>query len=135
MSRFTDRTRDMCTPRFLWMPAHRIHRKMPRFHDAHLGPVIQVKISMIFIFTSHTKTILPLASQSTQYLLSSSRSICVSIVWHFSCINFVRSLSFRVLIFTRWFGIQFHKLTHKKTAPPININTKYFSVPINSSNN
>lgn len=28
----------MCTPRFLWMPAHRMQIKTPRFQDAHLGP-------------------------------------------------------------------------------------------------
>lgn len=45
-----------------------------------------------------TLSLLPFASQSTQYLLSSSRSITVSRVWHFSCTNFVRSLSFRLLL-------------------------------------
>jgi len=37
-SRFTDLTRETWTPRFRWIPAHRMHRKIPRFHDAHLGP-------------------------------------------------------------------------------------------------
>lgn len=38
-SRLTDFTLDMCTPRFLWMPAHRMQINTPRFQDAHLGPV------------------------------------------------------------------------------------------------
>ena len=38
-SRLTDLTRDTWTPRLRCMPAHRIQRKTPRFHDAHLGPV------------------------------------------------------------------------------------------------
>lgn len=38
-SRLTDLTLDMCTPRFLWMPAHLMQIKTPRFHEAHLGPV------------------------------------------------------------------------------------------------
>lgn len=37
-SRLTDFTLDMCTPRFLWMPAHRMQINTPRFQDAHLGP-------------------------------------------------------------------------------------------------
>ena len=37
-SRLTDFTRDMCTPRLRWMPAQRIQRKTPRFHDAQRGP-------------------------------------------------------------------------------------------------
>lgn len=41
----------------------------------------------------------PFASQSTQYLLSSSRSICVSRFWHFSCICLARSFSWRDVIF------------------------------------
>ena len=53
VSKLTDLTLEMWTPKFLWIPAQRMQRKMPRFHDAHRGP---------------------LASQSTQYLLSSSRS-------------------------------------------------------------
>lgn len=34
----TDFTFDRCTPKFLWIPAHRIHKKIPRFQEAHLGP-------------------------------------------------------------------------------------------------
>lgn len=37
-SRLTDFTLDMCTPRFLWIPAHRMQINTPRFQDAHLGP-------------------------------------------------------------------------------------------------
>lgn len=40
----------------------------------------------------------PFASQSTQYLLSSSRSICVSRFWHFSWICLARSFSWRDVI-------------------------------------
>jgi len=40
----------------------------------------------------------PFASQSTQYLLSSSRSICVSKFWHFSWICLARSFSWRDVI-------------------------------------
>ena len=28
----------MCTPRFLWIPAQRMHTKMPKFHDTQRGP-------------------------------------------------------------------------------------------------
>ncbi len=38
-SRLTDLTREMCTPRFLWIPAQRMHMKTPIFQLAHLGPV------------------------------------------------------------------------------------------------
>lgn len=37
-SRLTDLTLDMCTPRFLWMPAHLMQINTPRFQEAHLGP-------------------------------------------------------------------------------------------------
>lgn len=50
----------------------------------------------------------PFASQSTQYLLSSSRSICVSKVWHLSCICFARSFSTRDVIFATAFEHFFH---------------------------
>ena len=40
-SRFTDFTFDIWTPRFRWIPAQRMQTKMPIFHDAHLGPIIQ----------------------------------------------------------------------------------------------
>uniref|UniRef100_A0A2M4D6T9 Putative secreted protein n=1 Tax=Anopheles darlingi TaxID=43151 RepID=A0A2M4D6T9_ANODA len=79
LSRFTDFTRLMCTPRFRCMPAQRMQRNTPKFQDAQRGPF---------------------ASQSTQYLLSSSRSIFVSSIWHFSCICFCRSVSFFLLIFS-----------------------------------
>ncbi|KAG8261577.1 hypothetical protein J6590_070018 [Homalodisca vitripennis] len=37
-SKLTDLTLEMWTPRLRWIPAHRIHKKIPRFQDAHLGP-------------------------------------------------------------------------------------------------
>lgn len=37
-SKFTDLTFEMWTPRFRWIPAHRMHRKTPKFHEAHRGP-------------------------------------------------------------------------------------------------
>ena len=37
-SRLTDFTFEICTPRFLWIPAHRMHKNIPKFQDAHLGP-------------------------------------------------------------------------------------------------
>lgn len=47
----------------------------------------------------------PFASQSTQYLLSSSRSICIKRFWHFSCICLERSFSMRDVIFVQWWGL------------------------------
>ena len=44
----------------------------------------------------------PFASQSTQYLLSSSRSISIKRFWHFSCICLERSFSRRDVIFVQW---------------------------------
>ena len=38
MSRLTERTLEMWTPRLRWMPEQRMHRKTPRFHDAQRGP-------------------------------------------------------------------------------------------------
>ena len=38
-SRLTDFTLDMCTPRFLWIPAHRMQMNTPMFQEAHRGPV------------------------------------------------------------------------------------------------
>ena len=38
-SRLTDLTLDICTPRLRCIPAHLMHKNIPRFHDAHLGPV------------------------------------------------------------------------------------------------
>ena len=37
-SRLTDFTFETWTPRLRWIPAHRMHRNTPRFHDAHRGP-------------------------------------------------------------------------------------------------
>lgn len=51
VSKLTDLTREMWTPRFLWIPAQRMQRNTPRFQAAHRGC---------------------LASQSAQYLFSSS---------------------------------------------------------------
>lgn len=65
-SKLTDLTLEMCTPRFRWIPAHRIQMNTPRFHEVHRGP---------------------LASQSAQYLLSSSRSSVLNTAWNFSCIR------------------------------------------------
>lgn len=41
-SRFTDFTLDICTPKFRCIPAQRMHRKTPRFHEAHRGPKQEV---------------------------------------------------------------------------------------------
>ena len=38
VSRFTDFTLEICTPRLRWIPAHLMHKKIPKFHEAHLGP-------------------------------------------------------------------------------------------------
>lgn len=38
VSKFTDLTLEMCTPKLRCMPAQRIHRKIPIFHDAQRGP-------------------------------------------------------------------------------------------------
>lgn len=38
-SRFTDFTLDICTPRFLWIPAHRMQINTPMFQEAHRGPM------------------------------------------------------------------------------------------------
>lgn len=37
LSKYTDRTLDMCTPRLLCTPEHAIHMKTPIFTDAHCG--------------------------------------------------------------------------------------------------
>ena len=42
-SRLTDLTLDICTPRLRCIPAHLMHKNIPRFHDAHLGPVGEKK--------------------------------------------------------------------------------------------
>ena len=52
LSRLTLLTLLMWTPRFLWMPAQRMQRKMPRFQLAQRGPLL---------------------SQSTQYLRGTSQ--------------------------------------------------------------
>lgn len=38
VSKLTDFTLEMWTPRFLCIPAHRIHKNTPKFHDAQRGP-------------------------------------------------------------------------------------------------
>ena len=50
MSRFTDFTLEMCTPRLRWIPAHLMHRNIPKFQDAHLGPERDEKMLKSFIF-------------------------------------------------------------------------------------
>ena len=45
LSRFTDLTRDMWTPKFLCIPAQRIHINMPMFQEAHLGPKEEMVVS------------------------------------------------------------------------------------------
>lgn len=42
-SRLTDFTLDIWTPRFLWIPAHRIQMNTPIFQDAHRGPAKRLK--------------------------------------------------------------------------------------------
>ena len=76
-SKFTDFTFEMCTPKFLWIPAQVIHTNIPRFQEAHLGPK-GIKIvngdQEILIFSNsnltrtHTSTHRPFARQSAQYL-------------------------------------------------------------------
>ena len=94
-SKFTDFTLEIWTPKFRWIPAQRIHTKMPIFHEAHLGPWKKKKISY-FLFDK-TKEFSnknpPLASQSTQYLLSSSCSMRFKSSWRRFCITFSRSTS------------------------------------------
>ena len=34
-----DRTREMCDPSILWTPEHSMHRRQPRFRQAHSGSV------------------------------------------------------------------------------------------------
>ena len=37
-SRLTDLTLEMWTPKFRWIPAHLMHKNIPKFHEAHRGP-------------------------------------------------------------------------------------------------
>ena len=39
-SRPRDRTRDKCVPKFLWIPEHSIHMRVPRLRLAHSGAEI-----------------------------------------------------------------------------------------------
>src|SRR5262249_24429461 len=81
-SKLTDLTLEMCTPRLRSMPAHRMQMNTPKFHDVHRGP---------------------LASQSAQYLFSSSRSMPPSTDWNLSCNRACLSLdlSFDILALVR----------------------------------
>jgi len=65
--------------------------------DRETGGSIRVRIRRRNFFPCG-RTDEPFASQSTQYLLSSSRSICVSRFWHFSWICLARSFSWRDVI-------------------------------------
>lgn len=51
-SRLTDLTRDMCTPRFRWIPAHLIQINTPRFQEAHRGPVQREEECLIPLISS-----------------------------------------------------------------------------------
>lgn len=61
VSKLTDLTLLICTPRFLCIPAHRIHRKIPKFQLAHLGPVkyilIQDIINMLSLIRENMESI------------------------------------------------------------------------------
>lgn len=61
---------------------------------------ISTEILGIFMEKSITSNLVPLASQSTQYLLSSSRSKAFNTDWHLSWSCFALSFSPRVVIFT-----------------------------------
>ena len=41
LSKLTDLTRDIWTPKLRWIPAHLIQINTPKFHEAHLGPVVE----------------------------------------------------------------------------------------------
>lgn len=99
-SRFTDFTLEIWTPKFRCIPAQRIQRKTPRFHDAHRGPVVgearKISHQEVRCIRQKSKTcngrrtktvnsILPLAPQSEQYLFSSSFSNSDKIAWFEFC--------------------------------------------------
>lgn len=98
-SRFTDFTRDIWTPKFRCMPAQRIQRKTPKFHDAHRGPVVREtskinhqevsffrqKEQNLWRKTNEDHSMLPFAPQSEQYLFSSSFSNSDKIAWFEFC--------------------------------------------------
>ena len=44
----TERTNEMCTPRFRWMPEQRMHMNMPRFADAQRGPAQGTHVKAAF---------------------------------------------------------------------------------------
>lgn len=46
-SRLTDLTLEMWTPRLRWIPAQRMHMNTPRFHDAHRGPGVGKRESLL----------------------------------------------------------------------------------------
>lgn len=96
-SKLTDLTFEMWTPKFLCIPAQRIHKNTPRFHEAHLGPKRGDKpllyrkyqrVGVIFLSLQLENDpamvmnhVLPFAPQSEQYLLVSSFNISASITW------------------------------------------------------
>ena len=98
-SRFTDFTLDIWTPKFRCIPAQRIQRKTPRFHDAHRGPVVgetskishqevrffRQKEQNLWRKTNEDHSMLPFAPQSEQYLFSSSFSNSDKIAWFEFC--------------------------------------------------
>eukprot|EP00041_Stephanoeca_diplocostata_P007489 m.106443 g.106443 ORF g.106443 m.106443 type:complete len:126 (-) comp16900_c0_seq2:75-452(-) len=71
----------MCTPRFRCIPEHLMHKKIPRFHDAHRG-----------LFTS----------QSAHTLFSGSVSIADRIAVCSAFIDFAASRSPRVAMITSY---------------------------------
>jgi hypothetical protein len=123
-SKFTDFTFEMCTPKFLWIPAQVIHTNIPRFQEAHLGPK-GIKIvngdQEILIFSNsnltrtHTSTHRPFARQSAQYLFWSSRSNSMSILVCLSCCFLFFSLSVLVDIVV-WFRVKSCKIS-KRNRP------------------
>ena len=103
-SKFTDLTLDIWTPRFLCIPAQRIQRNTPKFQVAQRGPknirmqdILDLWYLMFYATMASTRQTflmhilsIPLASQSTQYLLSSSCSILVRSSWSLSWMTFSR---------------------------------------------
>lgn len=42
-SKLVDRTKEICTPKLRWIPEHRIQIKVPKFAEAHRGPIYMIK--------------------------------------------------------------------------------------------
>lgn len=75
-SRLTDFTLDICTPKFLWMPAQRIHMKTPRFQLAQRGPAQRERESDVIKQCKHsdidkTLTALKVTLTSSNFLFLS----------------------------------------------------------------